>query len=45
MSSAALHEWLAGAAGQRLLAFERALFEEHLAGAFGYHALQLGMPI
>ena len=45
MSSAALHEWLAGAAGQRLLAFERALFEEHLAGAFGYHALQLGMPM
>lgn len=42
--SAALHEWLAGAAGQRLLAFERAQFEQHLAGAFGYHALQLGLP-
>ena len=44
MSSTALQEWLAGAAGQRLLAFERTLFEEHLAGVFGYHALQLGLP-
>lgn len=44
MSSAALHEWLASAAGERLLAFERAQCEEYLAGAFGYHALQLGLP-
>ncbi|MBQ6656426.1 MAG: methyltransferase domain-containing protein [Ottowia sp.] len=42
--SAELHEWLAGAAGQRLLEFERAQCEEYLAGAFGYHALQLGLP-
>ncbi|MBQ9578441.1 MAG: methyltransferase domain-containing protein [Ottowia sp.] len=43
--SAELHEWLAGAAGQRLLEFERAQCEEYLAGAFGYHALQLGLPM
>ena len=42
--SAELHEWLASAAGERLLAFERAQCEQHLAGAFGYHALQLGLP-
>ena len=38
------HDWLASAPGQRLLAFERTCFARHLAGAFGYHALQLGLP-
>ena len=42
--SAALHDWLASAAGERLLAFERAQCEQHLAGAFGRYALQLGLP-
>ncbi len=39
-----LHDWLATPPGAYLLAWERAQVEAAVANAFGYHALQLGLP-
>ncbi|MFZ9374149.1 MAG: class I SAM-dependent methyltransferase [Burkholderiaceae bacterium] len=39
-----LHDWLASAPGQHLLAWERACFDVAVSDLFGYHALQLGLP-
>jgi len=40
-----LHEWFTSPPGQYLLAWEQALFDELVADVFGYHALQLGLPL
>jgi len=42
---AGLHEWFASPPGQYLLAWEQALHDELVADVFGYHALQLGLPL
>ena len=39
-----LQDWMAGAPGQHLMAWERAQFDHAVADLFGYHALQLGLP-
>jgi len=39
-----LHQWLETPPGRYLLDWERARFDEAVADAFGYHALQLGLP-
>jgi SAM-dependent methyltransferase len=38
-------QWLQTPAGQCLHAWEQAVFDHAVADAFGYHALQLGMPM
>lgn len=38
-------EWLQTAPGQYVLSWEQARIDEEVADAFGYHALQLGMPM
>ena len=40
-----LHHWLASPPGQYLLAWEQARFDEAVADIFGYHSLQLGVPL
>lgn len=40
-----LHDWFQTAPGAYLLEWERAQFDLALADVFGYHALQLGLPI
>ena len=40
-----LHEWFETPPGQYLLDLERRCFEEGVADIFGYHSLQLGLPI
>jgi len=42
---AGLHEWFDSPPGQYLLAWEQALHDELVADVFGYHALQLGLPL
>jgi len=39
-----MHDWLASAPGQYLLAWERAQMAQAVGNAFGFHALQLGLP-
>jgi len=40
-----LHEWFETPPGQYLLDWERHRFEEGVADIFGYHGVQLGLPI
>ena len=40
-----LQSWFATPAGRYLLAWEQARFDEAVADIFGYHALQLGLPV
>ena len=40
-----LHEWFETPPGQYLLDWERHCFEEGVADIFGYHSLQLGLPV
>ena len=40
-----LHHWFDSAPGRYLLAWEQAHFDEAVANIFGYHSLQLGMPL
>ena len=40
-----LHEWFETPPGQYLLDWERRCFEQGVADIFGYHGLQLGLPI
>lgn len=40
-----LHEWFETPPGQYLLDWERARFDEAVADIFGYHGLQLGLPV
>lgn len=40
-----LHRWFDSPPGQYLLAWEQARFDEAVADIFGYHSLQLGMPM
>ncbi|PJI98034.1 methyltransferase family protein [Acidovorax sp. 69] len=40
-----LHHWFDSPPGQYLLAWEQARFDEAVADIFGYHSLQLGMPL
>ena len=40
-----LHEWFETPPGQYLLDWERRCFEEGVADIFGYHSLQLGLPV
>lgn len=40
-----LHEWFETPPGQYLLDWERACFDEAVADLFGYHGLQLGLPV
>ena len=40
-----LHEWFETPPGQYLLDWERRCFEDGVADIFGYHSLQLGLPI
>jgi SAM-dependent methyltransferase len=40
-----LHHWLDSPAGQYLLAWEQARFDAAVADVFGYHSLQLGLPL
>ena len=40
-----LHRWFTSPPGQYLLAWEQARFDEAVADIFGYHSLQLGMPL
>jgi SAM-dependent methyltransferase len=42
--SIGLHEWLATPAGSYLLAWEKQQMDTAVANAFGFHALQLGLP-
>lgn len=39
------HQWFETPPGQYLLEWEQARFDEAVANAFGYHGLQLGMPL
>lgn len=43
-TSIGLHEWLATPPGSYLLAWERQQLDAVVGNAFGFHALQLGMP-
>ena len=40
-----LHDWFQTPPGQHVLAWERARLDAALADVFGYHALQLGLPV
>ncbi|MFN4120468.1 class I SAM-dependent methyltransferase [Acidovorax sp.] len=40
-----LHHWFDSPPGRYLLAWEQACFDEAVADIFGYHSLQLGMPM
>ncbi|MCW5221152.1 methyltransferase domain-containing protein [Verminephrobacter aporrectodeae subsp. tuberculatae] len=40
-----LHNWFDSPPGRYLLAWEQARFDEAVADVFGYHSLQLGMPL
>lgn len=40
-----LHHWFDSPPGRYLLAWEQARFDEAVADIFGYHSLQLGMPL
>lgn len=40
-----LHHWFDSPPGRYLLAWEQARFDEAVANIFGYHSLQLGMPL
>ncbi len=40
-----LHHWFASAPGRYLLAWEQARCDEAVADIFGYHSLQLGLPM
>ena len=40
-----LHHWFASAPGRYLLEWEQARFDEAVADLFGYHSLQLGLPM
>ena len=40
-----LHRWFTSPPGQYLLAWEQARFDEAVADIFGYHSLQLGLPM
>ncbi|MBT9513670.1 MAG: methyltransferase domain-containing protein [Acidovorax sp.] len=40
-----LHHWFDSPPGRYLLAWEQARFDEAVADVFGYHSLQLGMPL
>ena len=40
-----LHQWFESPPGRYLLAWEQARFDEAVADIFGYHSLQLGMPL
>ena len=40
-----LHHWFDSPPGQYLLAWEQARFDEAVADIFGYHSLQLGLPM
>ena len=40
-----LHEWFETPPGQYLLDWERRCFEEGVADIFGYHGVQLGLPV
>ena len=40
-----LHHWFESPPGRYLLAWEQACFDEAVADIFGYHSLQLGMPL
>ena len=40
-----LHHWFDSPPGRYLLAWEQACFDEAVADIFGYHSLQLGMPL
>lgn len=39
-----MHDWLTSPPGQYLLAWERAQMAQAVGNAFGFHALQLGLP-
>ena len=41
---ATMDDWLPTVAGQYLMAWEQARFDQAVADVFGYHALQLGLP-
>jgi SAM-dependent methyltransferase len=40
-----LHHWFDSPPGRYLLAWEQARFDEAVADVFGYHSLQIGMPL
>jgi len=40
-----LHDWFDSPPGRYLLAWQQARFDEAVADIFGYHSLQLGMPL
>lgn len=40
-----LHHWFDSPPGRYLLAWEQARFDEAVADVFGYHSVQLGMPL
>ena len=40
-----LHDWFQTPAGRYLLDWEQARYDEAVVDAFGYHGLQLGMPL
>ena len=40
-----MHHWFDSPPGRYLLAWEQARFDESVADVFGYHSLQLGMPL
>lgn len=40
-----LHHWFDSPPGRYLLAWEQACFDEAVADVFGYHSLQIGMPL
>lgn len=40
-----LHQWFNSPPGRYLLAWEQARFDDAVANIFGYHSLQLGMPL
>lgn len=40
-----LHHWFDSPPGRYLLAWEQARFDEAVADIFGYHSLQIGMPL
>ena len=40
-----MHHWFESPPGRYLLAWEQARFDEAVADIFGYHSLQLGMPL
>lgn len=45
MEISGLHQWFDSPPGRYLLAWEQARFDEAVADIFGYHSLQLGMPL